>query len=167
MGTMRTDKHEFYNIGFTLAQNQKNELRIFLNATVVLNLAVLCDITYFLQWTADCRGCFHKARNKILFCHETNSVHISFYCGKKIKWTCFFVPIFWSTIFVSFRIVSFLESVYITFITRNEIAFLSEWPQWNDTHNEFHFVVFRVSSLKRLIRHQIENSSFRPKWNIM
>ena len=85
MGTMRTDKYEFYNVGFILAQNQKNELRIFLNATVVLNLAVLCDITYFLQWTADCRGCFYKARNKILFCHETNSVHVSFYCGKKIK----------------------------------------------------------------------------------
>ena len=100
MGTMRTDKYEFYNVGFTLAQRQKNELRIFLNATAVLNLAVLCDITYFLKWTPDCRECFHETQNKVLFCHETNSVYISFHCGKKSNELAF--------LFLSFDLLSLL-----------------------------------------------------------
>ena len=51
------------------------------------------------------------------------------------------------------------------FITRNEILFLSKWPQWNNTRNEFHFEMYHV--YKRLTRHRNENVSFRPKWNLM
>ena len=41
-------KYEPYNVGFTLLKFQKN-LRIFLNTTVLLNLAGCGDITYFLK----------------------------------------------------------------------------------------------------------------------
>ena len=42
-------------------------------------------------------------------------------------------PIFWWTREgISFRVV-----LTWYFITRNDISFLSKWPQWNNAHNEF------------------------------
>ena len=40
---------------------------------------------------------------------------------------------------ISFRVV-----LTRYFITRNEISFLSKWPHWNNTHNEFHFGLYHV-----------------------
>lgn len=58
-------------------------------------------------------------------------------------------------------------SVYMTFNTQNENSLLSNWPQWNHTRNEFHFVVFHANTYERLTRHFVENISFHSKWNLL
>ena len=68
---------------------------------------------------------------------------------------------------VSFHMISFLVMFTWYFITQNEISFLSKWPQWSNTHNEFHFGLYYVNSYTKLTRHWHENISFRPKWNLM
>ena len=68
---------------------------------------------------------------------------------------------------VSFHMISFRVSVDITFMTQNEILFLSKWPEWNNSHNELLLWLFHVNSYKRLRRHRIENISFCKKWNLL
>ena len=68
---------------------------------------------------------------------------------------------------VSFHLISFQVVFTWYFLTRNEISFLSKWPQWNNTRNEFHFGLYNVNSYKKLTRHRNQNFSLHPKWNLM
>ena len=52
-------------------------------------------------------------------------------------------------------------TVYMIFYHRNEISFLSQWPQWNNTHSKFHFEVFHVNRRNWPDTVYNENISFR------
>ena len=83
-------------------------------------------------------------RNKVLHCLEKSCLYISFLL--QAKWNeinfCFDLLIdsfcyyeIFACADVSFWMISFRGSVYLTFITRNEISFLSKCSQWNNTRN--------------------------------
>ena len=91
----------------------------------------------------------HEARRKISFRHE-KVVFISFHCGRN-EINFFFILIYdlcfyeiFTYAHVSFRMISFRGSVYMTFIIQSKFCFLSKWSQWNDNPNVFHFWVSHV-----------------------
>ena len=101
------------------------------------------EINTLTQIHTTIRGCLHDTWNKISFRHEKKFCLYKF--SLRAKWNeanfCFdllidylcFYEIFACAV-VSFWMISFKGSVYITFITRNEISFLSKWPQWNNMY---------------------------------
>ena len=87
----------------------------------------------------------HHLPNYWLFCFEKKFVHISLL---RAKWNethfCYDLLIYFlcfdkkfACIDVSFLMILFQGRVYITFITRHQILFLSKWPQWNNICNDF------------------------------
>ena len=95
------------------------------------------------------------------FSLQINSNKILFFCWYFHPLSLFYEIYPHAHIF--FRMVSFWDRVWITFITRNEISFLSKQPQRNKSCNEFHFGVFYVNSYKRLNWLRTENISFCTK----
>ena len=117
-----------------------------------------------------------STRNEILTHCKESSVYITFLCGRNevkicfgdgprkmihsVKANHFCFDEITACADVSFCIIS-IRIVFIWhFITRNEILFLSKWPQWL-CHWFYH-----VSSYKKLTRHQNDYISFRPKLNL-
>ena len=90
-----------------------------------------------------------------LFLLRTTWNEINIYFDLLIDYLCIYEVFVWPDVF--FGIFSLWDRVYIICITRNEISFLSKWPQWNNTRNDFHFALLHVNSLKRLTRNRIEN----------
>ena len=92
---------------------------------IFIKLAINLTLAAFNAFSSQfLTGCLHDTRNEI-------SSHY-----KKILFTLLFIFFIW----FHFRYV------YMIFYHRNEISFLSRWPQWNNTHNEFHFEVFHVKN---------------------
>ena len=124
-----------------------------------------------------------STRNKIFTNHKRYSVCITFHCRRyemkfrfgagprktahSVKANYFCLDEIKACADISFHIISFPVVFTWSFIKRNEVSFLSKWPQWNKTHNEFHFGLYHVNSYYKLTRHRNENISFRPKWNLM
>ena len=90
-----------------------------------------------------------------LFLLRTTWNEINIYFDLLIDYLCIYEVFVWPDVF--FGIFSLRDRVYIICITRNEISFLSKWPQWNNTRNDFHFALLHVNSFKRLTRNRIEN----------
>ena len=64
---------------------------------------------------------------------------------------------------ISFPMISFRVVFTWHFVTQNKISFLSIWPQWNNTRNKFHIVLYHVISYNKLSRDQNENILCRLK----
>ena len=120
-----------------------------------------------------------STQNELLSHHKRNYVYITFHWGRnemkfyfgvglgktvhsvKANHFCFDEINAYAN--VSFHMISFWVVFTWHFVTRNEISFLSKWPQLNDTRNEFHFGLYHVNCYKKLTRHQNENISFSCK----
>ena len=89
---------------------------------------------------------FYFATKKILF----TSVFIAgeFKWFVLVSWSALFLSL-WNTVFVgpdvSFRMISFWASVYITSITLNETLSPPKCPHWHNIRNEFHFGHFNFA----------------------
>ena len=120
-----------------------------------------------------------STRNEISTHHKKNSIYTTFHCERNemnfVSWefrnnrSIKLKPIIlvYASADASFHMISFRLVFTWYFIIRNEISFLSKWPQWNGTRSEFHFGLYHVSSCKKFNRHRNENISFRPRWNLM
>lgn len=117
-----------------------------------------------------------RPQMRVCLCEIQNSVYISFNCGQNemIFFSCFdflicylhFYEIITGTD-VSFWVISLQGIIFMTFISLTEISFLSKWPEWNNSCNEFYFEVFHVSFYKRLTRHQtVMKSHVKKPFNL-
>ena len=68
-------------------------------------------------------------------------------------------PIFWWTcVGISFWVVF---TWYV--ITQNEISFLSKWPQWNSTHNEFQTHMRIKRNIQRVCAYSFRFGIWKPR----
>ena len=139
---------------------------------VILYLIYLCP--------CQCLGQFMSYLYDIFYIfHKRNYVYLTFHCGRNEtnfffrgspRWTALRIKtnlLVYACADVSFHMISFRVVFTWYFITRNEILFLSEWRQWNNTRSKFHFGLYHVNSYKKLTRHRNENISLCPKRNLM
>lgn len=88
--------------------------------TITEILFTLAFITLLLKWN---EGSFHSVKTNHFSFDEINA------CGD-----------------VYFHIISFRVLFSRYFVTRNEILFLSKWPQWSNTCNEITHGLYQVNT---------------------
>ena len=81
---------------------------------------------------------------------EISNWHENKFCSNEVSFRLHFK----TTRYFDVHFIS--GSVYMYFITRNEISFLAKWPIWNPYRFEFHFTPIYVNTIKELTKHRSE-----------